>query len=272
MPMFNATSGARRVAFICALPAIYLVTGLGGIAQASIVTAIFRGSFDRTLASASPGTAIDLDFRLNSDGSPTDAQPPVYAISMIIQFQTLPAPSAFKLQLSTGDIYTIPFGNPPSVNFDRGAFVWYDPNFFNPNLIQPPHAVIPEAWRREMSDGVLNAHVWAEGTSIDGPPDFYLFQAGLQHIRFDLADLSSLATHYGTATGAAFTDGDIDSDGDVDLNDLGTLATYYAKGQAQAYADFQALGSGELSRAVPEPTSLLMVACGSAAIRRARRR
>jgi hypothetical protein len=257
MSTFNAAL-VRQAALLCVVAASCLAGGLPQTAQASTISAIFRGSTDDMLASASPGTAIDLNFRSNAGGSPTDAQPPVYAISMLVQFQTRPAPSAFKLQLSTGDIYTIPFGN--ELNLDRGSFVWYDPNFFDPNLIEPAHEVIPEAWRREMSDGVLNAHVWAEGTSIDGAPDFYLFQAGLQHIKFDLADLRSLGAHYGTSAGADFSDGDIDSDGDVDLNDLGTLATYYGGGQAQAYADFQTI--------MPEPTCLLIIPCAGLLIAR----
>lgn len=39
----------------------------------------------------------------------------------------------------------------------------------------------------------------------------------------DLADLATLIAHFGTASGAARTDGDVDGDGDVDLSDLAQL-------------------------------------------------
>ena len=45
--------------------------------------------------------------------------------------------------------------------------------------------------------------------------------------RVDLADLSQLLAHYGTAEGAAYEDGDLDDDRDVDIADLaGLLAAY----------------------------------------------
>ncbi len=43
----------------------------------------------------------------------------------------------------------------------------------------------------------------------------------------DLADLSALLTHFGTAAGATAEDGDLDGDGDVDLADLSELLSAY---------------------------------------------
>jgi hypothetical protein len=43
----------------------------------------------------------------------------------------------------------------------------------------------------------------------------------------DLNDLSVLLAHYGMTSGASYEDGDLDRDGDVDLNDLTTLLAVY---------------------------------------------
>ncbi len=43
----------------------------------------------------------------------------------------------------------------------------------------------------------------------------------------DLEDLAQLLAHYGTAEGATYADGDIDGDGDVDLSDLAALLANY---------------------------------------------
>jgi hypothetical protein len=79
----------------------------------------------------------------------------------------------------------------------------------------------------------------------------------------DLSDLGTLATNYGAASGALWSQGDYDNDGDVDLNDLGTIATNYGAGAAQAFADFQTL-------TVPEPSAGLGVFLGTLLCARSR--
>jgi len=55
----------------------------------------------------------------------------------------------------------------------------------------------------------------------------------------DLNDLSMLASHYGSGSEMLWLQGDFDLDRDVDLNDLSVLASNYGAGEAQAFADFQ---------------------------------
>jgi hypothetical protein len=43
----------------------------------------------------------------------------------------------------------------------------------------------------------------------------------------NLTDLAQLLSHYGTTSGATYTDGDVDGDGDVDLADLADLLAVY---------------------------------------------
>lgn len=75
----------------------------------------------------------------------------------------------------------------------------------------------------------------------------------------DLADLSSLAFHWDTASGATWGMGDFDADGAVDLSDLSALAFNWQYGVTGAPP-------------VPEPGALALLAAGAAALRRRRRR
>ena len=65
----------------------------------------------------------------------------------------------------------------------------------------PPQAEMPPALREELDDGVLNARLWADGTAINGSSRFYRFTAHMAYLKFDLTDLGSFATHFGTTTG-----------------------------------------------------------------------
>jgi probable HAF family extracellular repeat protein len=89
----------------------------------------------------------------------------------------------------------------------------------------------------------------------------------------DVADLGVLATNFNTPSGANWRDGDMNGDGAVDVTDLGILATNY-NGGAQAGSFAEALAAYPLlAAAVPEPTTLGMLAVGSLAMlaRRGRR-
>ncbi len=265
MSTSKATIG-RRMRLATALTTVWLIGGLSRGAQGRTNYSIAKGTIGPSLANASPGTPIELDYR-SVNGS-VNGVTPVYASALIVAFDLAEHPSTVKLQLSTGDIYTLPLGP----DGKQGIFYWYDPAFETdyPDPHPLPQEPMPQALKMELTDGVLNAHLWAEGIPV--PSGSYLFQAQLSHIVLDLRDLGSLAAHYGTTAGAFFDDGDLDADGDVDLNDLGKLASYYGGGQAQASADLQALGFDELSRAVPVPCSILIIACAGFVIRARRTR
>ena len=77
----------------------------------------------------------------------------------------------------------------------------------------------------------------------------------------DLADLSTLAFHWDTLTGAAWDMGDFDEDGYVDLADLSTLAFYW---------DW-AHGDDCTAPGIPEPAACLLFGVGAPWLLRRRR-
>jgi len=81
--------------------------------------------------------------------------------------------------------------------------------------------------------------------------------------RVDLADLSILALHWDTASGATWEMGDFTGDGMVDLSDLSELAANWQYGVS--------VPSGVLPSSVPEPASVGLFAAAAALLVRRRR-
>ncbi|MFT3788521.1 MAG: hypothetical protein QM770_20510 [Tepidisphaeraceae bacterium] len=145
--------------------------GSSAAAHAASIATINAGSTGSSIASSAPGTPVTLDFR-TVGGVPTAAQPPVRPLELILTFQLSQPPTAFKVQIASGEVFSVPV-----LTSTQGAFDWYDPSTIDPALIQMPKDVMPPSLVSELQDGQLNAHIWAEGTTITG--SFYLFQAQL---------------------------------------------------------------------------------------------
>jgi hypothetical protein len=83
----------------------------------------------------------------------------------------------------------------------------------------------------------------------------------------DLADFAIWQAHVGQMSGASVLDGDADGDGDVDGNDF--LKWQRNAGRPMPWTG---AGSGSSVATVPEPASLMLLACGSLALAFGRRR
>jgi hypothetical protein len=85
----------------------------------------------------------------------------------------------------------------------------------------------------------------------------------------DLADYAIWKAHVGIMSGASVLDGDADGDGDVDGADF--LKWQRNVGKSMPW-NGAGSGSGNQLSTVPEPTSLMLLACGSLALAFGRRR
>lgn len=96
--------------------------------------------------------------------------------------------------------------------------------------------------------------------------------------KVDVADLGNLATNYGATSGKVWEQGDFDYNDTVDVADLGSLATNYGLdlggGASSDGATLvaQSLATVSAGAAVPEPTSLGLLALGATALLGRRRR
>lgn len=113
-----------------------------------------------------PGEPFSMDFRPISTGLPLEL------VSIRTTFQTLGDGTALKIQLSTGDIISVPF-----ISRGQTVFWWFNPLYGNGGG-NTPQAHMLEAWKEELSaDGILSGTYWVEGAT--RPSNFHQFTVSL---------------------------------------------------------------------------------------------
>ena len=80
----------------------------------------------------------------------------------------------------------------------------------------------------------------------------------------DVGDLGILGSHYGETVGVGWTEGDFNTDGEVNVGDLAILGAHYQDG-----GGFPLTPNGPCST-IPEPSSMVLLVCSLAALRRRR--
>lgn len=139
------------------------------LTEAAVIRGLSKGVIGGIPPKSAPGDPFSFDYRAIASGLPLDIA------SIRITFSSNVAPTALKLQLSSGELLTVPM-----LSSTVSIFEWYNPVYIDPSLLtQIPHAPLTSGWWNELSpDGVLNARVWVEGAPTTG--SFYSLSAALE--------------------------------------------------------------------------------------------
>jgi len=149
---------------------------------------------------------------------------------------------------------------------------------FTPNHIFGPGSYWanngwPAVWQAASNGATLDNHAstytnWGSGDTWDPTAQLsYLPGVALGDTNFDghvdVTDLGTLATNYGAASGATWSQGDLSHDGAVNVTDLGDLASNY--GASSPIGALPATAAAASTVAVPEPcgalASVVMLLC-----------
>ena len=115
------------------------------------------------LTDSPPGMPVALDFTLIGTA-------PAELVAMAINFDTLGVMfGQLKIKLDAGpDVYS--FDSP---NGGQVSHCFYDPAWM-PATGNIPMSVLPQLWKDELTDGVLNCSLWVEGVTYGVPNEFHL--------------------------------------------------------------------------------------------------
>jgi len=151
------------------LAAALTVAVVPGVASAVLIEGMVAGTgIVGGLTDYPPGVPVALDF--TSIGTA-----PAELVAMAIRFYTPNiAFGELKIKLDAGaDIYS--FGPP----IGRGvSHLFYDPAWVSGSG-DVPASVLPQLWKDELTDGVLNCSLWVEGVTYGIPNEFRLSGDGL---------------------------------------------------------------------------------------------
>jgi len=119
------------------------------------------------LTDSPPGVPVALDF--TSIGTA-----PAELVRMAIYFDTLGVMfGQLKVKLDAGpDVYSF-----DSLNGRDVAHCLYDPAWM-PGTGTIPMSVLPQLWKDELTDGVLNCSLWVDGVTLGAPDQFSLGTQG----------------------------------------------------------------------------------------------
>jgi hypothetical protein len=138
-------------------------------ADAAMIKALSKGVLAGMPPKSAPGDPISFDYRSISSGLPLEL------VSLRITYSDGISFSSLNLQLSTGELLSVPM-----LASGTCVFEWYNPQYVDPALLtQIPHAPLTQGLWNELSpDGVLDAHVWIDGATATG--SFYQLAATVE--------------------------------------------------------------------------------------------
>jgi hypothetical protein len=109
-------------------------------------------------STAAPGSEFSFDF--TKTGLKSYSQP--YTAAEIFWMFASEAYTSLKIQLDS-DATVFDF-SPTAPSTSQTAMVLYDPAYYAP-AGNVPSAVMPQAWKDELADGILSGHFWIDGAS-----------------------------------------------------------------------------------------------------------
>lgn len=146
------------------LAAALTVAVVPGGASAAPIQSISTGTgLAVGLTDSAPGVPVALDF--SSIGTA-----PAELVQMTLAFDAFGVMfGQLNVKLDAGpDIYSF-----HSANGQQVAHCLYDPAWF-PAPAALPHSILPQLWKDELTDGVLNCSLWVEGVTYGAPGQFSL--------------------------------------------------------------------------------------------------
>ena len=190
----------RRYAILAAVCAL---ATLATTSRANIIVPVqsaLRGVTGSGLTASAPGTSFSFDYRplVTKDTAPYEPA------EFTFIFEAAHAPfSELKVQL---DSSPTPFTFLPYTgNGFQLIYVLYDPAYEltpgSPWPANPAYMVMPEAWRDDLSDGVLSGKFWV--TNPAGPPNTYIFSTQALYVVTEAASPEPSAGLAIVATAAA---------------------------------------------------------------------
>jgi hypothetical protein len=138
-------------------------------ADGAMIKALSKGVIAGVPPKSEPGDPISFDYRSISSGLPLEL------VSLRITYSDGISFSSLNLQLSSGELLSVPM-----LAGGTCIFEWYNPVYRDPALLNNiPHAELtPGLWNELSPDGVLNANLWIDGASSTG--SYYQFAASLE--------------------------------------------------------------------------------------------
>lgn len=139
------------------LSAVAVAALLASPAGAETIDSYADGTGELVPSVSSPGTSFTLDF------TPilSDQAPPHQAVGVLLGFDCHTPYSQLNIQLSSGpDVHTFA---PTAPSEDQTAALLYDPAYLSGEG-DVPSSFLPEAWKTELADGLLQGTLWVDGT------------------------------------------------------------------------------------------------------------
>lgn len=153
----------------CILGCVVGLVGLSGAARGEFLTNASQGVMEPGLTRSAPGILVNLDFLTPLRAAYPQFTTPMRVAELGVLFENITGTGS-SLYLQPASSSTVLTLNMPVPG--ETVFTFYDPAWEDPALMQTPHAVLPQDWADELSDGVLSVRLWVDNGAALGSTQF----------------------------------------------------------------------------------------------------